>query len=131
MLLLITKLVISKLREITIGLNIAKVLKTMRSKKTKGVILNDLSMAYTKYSENDIFLQIDSIEEKEIKQMIAEFAIFANSFVGEYLKVNLNMGIFRTCPASEWLGNIIQRYYSGRNDYRNYYKRNKSRLFVK
>jgi len=94
---------ISKLREITIGLNIAKVLKTMRSKKTKGVILNDLSMAYTKYSENDIFLQVDSIEEKEIKQMIAEFAIFSNSFVGEYLKINLNMGIFRTCPASEWL----------------------------
>ena len=25
-----------------------------------------------------------------MKQMIAEFAIFANSFVGEYLKINLN-----------------------------------------
>ena len=34
-----------------------------------------------------------------MKQMIAEFAIFANSFVGEYLKINLNTGIFRTCNA--------------------------------
>ena len=41
-----------------------------------------------------------------MKQMIAEFAIFANSFVGEYLKINLNTGIFRTCIASEWLQTI-------------------------
>ena len=41
-----------------------------------------------------------------MKQMIAEFAIFANSFVGEYLKINLNTGIFRTCNASEWLQTV-------------------------
>ncbi len=38
--------------------------------------------------------------------MIAEFAIFANSFVGEYLKIHLNTGIFRTCVAKEWLDSI-------------------------
>ena len=41
-----------------------------------------------------------------MKQMIAEFAIFGNSFVGEYLKINLNTGIFRTCNANEWLQTI-------------------------
>ena len=42
--------------------------------------------------------------EKNMKQMIAEFAIFANSFVGNYLKVHFdNTGIFRTCNASELL----------------------------
>ena len=39
--------------------------------------------------------------------MIAEFAIFANSFVGEYLKIHLHgLGIFRTCNASEWLQTV-------------------------
>ena len=40
-----------------------------------------------------------------MKQMIAEFAIFGNSSVGEYLKNTLNTGIFRTCEAKEWLDN--------------------------
>ena len=40
-----------------------------------------------------------------MKQMIAEFAIFGNSSVGEYLKNTLNTGIFRTCEAKEWLNN--------------------------
>ena len=31
-----------------------------------------------------IYLYEDTNEEKLMKQMIAEFAIFANSFVGEY-----------------------------------------------
>ena len=45
--------------------------------------------------------------EIQMKQMIAEFAIFANSFVGEYLKLNLDgMGIFRTCEAKELLSNM-------------------------
>lgn len=96
----------SNLEEIKIGLLIAEKLKEMRSKKTKGVKLNELSMAYPKYINNEIYLHVDNEEEKKVKQMIAEFAIFANSFVGEYLKINLNMGIFRTCQANEWLNNI-------------------------
>ena len=96
----------SNLEEMKIGLLIADKLKEIRAKKTKGVKLNELSMAHVKYSEHDIYLYVDSEEEKKVKQMIAEFAIFANSFVGEYLKINLNMGIFRTCQANEWLRNL-------------------------
>jgi exoribonuclease R len=91
---------------IKIGLLIAHALKQLRSKKTKGVKLNELSMAYPVYTDNDIYLYVDTQQEKYIKQMIAEFAIFANSYVGEYLTINLNMGIFRTCQANEWLQNL-------------------------
>ena len=96
----------SKLKEIKIGLIIAEKLKEIRARKTKGIKLNDLSMAYPKYIGDDIYLYVDSEGEKKVKQMIAEFAIFANSFVGEYLKINLNRGIFRTCQANEWLKNL-------------------------
>jgi len=96
----------SNLDEIKIGLLIADQLKEIRSIKTKGVKLNELSIAYPKYIGNDIYLHVDNEREKRIKQMIAEFAIFANSFVGEYLKINLNMGIFRSCEAKDWLHNI-------------------------
>ena len=49
----------------------------------------------------------DSDNEKLMKQMIAEFAILANSFVGEYLKSTklIHKGIFRTCEAKDWLNN--------------------------
>lgn len=96
----------SGLEEFNTGLLIAKKLKEIRAKKTKGVKLNELSMAYPKYIDDEIYLYVDSEREKNMKQMIAEFAIFANSFVGEYLKINLNMGIFRTCQANEWLRNL-------------------------
>ena len=96
----------SDLKEIKIGLFIAEKLKEIRARKTKGIKLNELSIAYPKYIGDDIYLHVDSDGEKKVKQMIAEFAIFANSFVGEYLKINLNMGIFRTCQASEWLKTV-------------------------
>ena len=42
-----------------------------------------------------------------MKQMIAEYAIFANTFVGEYLKINFEgRGIYRICNASEWLSTV-------------------------
>lgn len=96
----------SGLEEFNTGLLIANKLKDIRAKNTKGVKLNELSMAYSKYIDDEIYLYVDSEREKNMKQMIAEFAIFANSFVGEYLKINLNMGIFRTCQANEWLRNL-------------------------
>ena len=96
----------SDLKEIKIGLSIAEKLKKIRARKTKGIKLNELSLAYPKYIGDDIYLYVDSEGEKKVKQMIAEFAIFANSFVGEYLKINLNMGIFRTCQANEWLKTV-------------------------
>jgi len=89
-----------------IGLKISEVLKTKRSLKTKGIKLNDVNSAYPIYADNSVYLYEDTRQEQLMKQMIAEFAIFANSFVGEYLKIHLNTGIFRTCVANEWLQTI-------------------------
>lgn len=90
-----------------IGLKISETLKANRSLKTKGFKLNELSAAYPVYQDNNhIYLYEDSNEELLMKQMIAEFAIFANSFVGEYLKIHLNTGIFRTCKANHWLQTV-------------------------
>ena len=92
------------------GINISKALTKIRSGKTKGVLLNEVSNSYVKYDEESIYLYRDSPTEVLMKQMIAEFAIFANSFVGEYLKINFEgVGIFRICSASEWLSTV----YSG------------------
>jgi exoribonuclease R len=92
------------------GINISKALTEIRSGKTKGVILNEVSNSYVKYDEESMYLYRDTPTEVLMKQMIAEFAIFANSFVGEYLKINFEgVGIFRICSASEWLNTV----YSG------------------
>ena len=88
------------------GLKISETLKSIRSLKTKGIKLNEVSTAYPIYEDNHVYLYEDTTQERLMKQMIAEFAIFANSFVGEYLKINLNTGIFRTCSANEWLQTI-------------------------
>ena len=73
-------------------------MQTFRATKTKGVVLNQLSLSYPKFHDNgDIYLYKDTENEKKMKQMIAEFAIFANAFIGELLKNKLNVGIFRTC----------------------------------
>ena len=60
----------SDLEEIKIGLLIADKLKEIRAEKTKGVKLNELSMAYVKYNEHNIYLYVDSEEEKKMKQMM-------------------------------------------------------------
>ena len=88
-----------------IGLEISKALLNIRSTKTKGVKLNELSISNNKFINDKVYLYQDSEDEKLMKQMIAEFAIYANSYVGEYLKKNLNIGIFRSCDAKDWLIN--------------------------
>jgi ribonuclease R len=98
--------VCDKISAFNIGLKISEVLKVRRSLKTKGIKLNEVSNAYPIYEEDHVYLYEDTKQERLMKQMIAEFAIFANSFVGEYLKINLNTGIFRTCVASEWLQTV-------------------------
>ena len=97
----------TKLNQFKIGLSISKSLQEMRSKVTKGVILNELSIAYPKYNNDIPYLYQDSDNEKLMKQMIAEFAILANSFVGKYLESTklIQKGIFRTCEAKDWLNN--------------------------
>ena len=89
-----------------IGLKISEWLKMNRSLKTKGIKLNEVSTAYPIYEDNNVYLYEDTTIERLMKQMIAEFAIFANSFVGEYLKIHLNTGIFRTCNANDWLHTV-------------------------
>lgn len=99
-------LICNDIKAFSIGLKISERLKTRRSLKTKGIKLNEVSTAYPIYEDNHVYLYEDTKQERLMKQMIAEFAIFANSFVGEYLKINLNTGIFRTCNASEWLQTV-------------------------
>jgi len=99
-------LICNDIKAFNIGLKISETLKARRSLKTKGIKLNEVSTAYPIYEDNHVYLYEDTMQERLMKQMIAEFAIFANSFVGEYLKINLNTGIFRTCNASEWLQTV-------------------------
>tara|TARA_B100001057_G_C22867809_1_gene957360 strand:- start:5604 stop:7007 length:1404 start_codon:yes stop_codon:yes gene_type:complete len=86
------------------ALQISIVLQKLRSTKTIGTKLNEISHSYVTFKNGIPFLQKDGEYEIVMKQMIAEFAILANSFVGEYLKLNMEgKGIFRTCSAKEWL----------------------------
>ena len=102
-------LLCDEIQAFNIGLKISESCKQRRSLTTKGIKLNEVSTAYPVYDASGAHLYEDTFGERMMKQMIAEFAIFANAFVGEYLKINLNMGIFRTCNASTWL----QTLYSG------------------
>ena len=90
------------------GIQISDVLKHKRSQLTKGVKLSEVNASYPVFEEDRVYLRRSEKGEKQMKEMIAEFAIFANSFVGEYLKIHLNVGIFRTCNASAWLQNVYQ-----------------------
>jgi len=92
------------------GLKISKSLQKLRSEKTKGVVLNEISISYPKYDYfgfKTLYLHSDSVTEILMKQMIAEFAIFANSFIGEYLKINFDgTGLYRICSAKDWLNTV-------------------------
>lgn len=90
------------------GIKISNSLLNSRSTKTKGTVLNEVSNSYIKYdTDKNMYLYCDSIVEKSMKNMIAEFAIFANSFVGEYLKINFDgHGLYRICNANEWLETV-------------------------
>lgn len=89
------------------GIRISEALTKIRSEKTKGVILNEISNSYVKYINNTSYLYCDTPTEKLLKQMIAEFAIFANTFIGEFLKINFEgVGIYRICSANKWLSTM-------------------------
>jgi len=89
------------------GIKITESLKTIREKKTKGIVLNEISNSYTKSKNDTVYLHKDTKTEKLMKEMIAEFAIFANTFVGEYLKINFEgKGLYRICNASKWLESL-------------------------
>lgn len=86
---------------------ISEALKEIRGGKTKGVVLNEVNHSYVKFHNNNPYLYQDMSSERTMKQMIAEFAIFANSFIGEYLKINFEgVGLYRICSAKAWLDTI-------------------------
>ena len=86
---------------------ISEALKKIRGEKTKGVVLNEVSNSYLKFYKDTSYLYHDTTNEKMMKQMIAEFAIFANSFIGEYLKINFEgIGLYRICSAKDWLDTV-------------------------
>ena len=99
---------IENIDEFNLGIKISQNLRQARSKQTQGTKLSDIKYSHPVFdnSNNTIMLYEDSDEEKQVKVMIEEFAIFANSFVGAYLKSHLNTGIFRACDAKDWLKTI-------------------------
>lgn len=83
------------------GINISHALQNMRGKKTIGIKLKLVDTSTIKYDNMGPYLHQDTVKEKQLKQMIEEFAIFANSFIGEYLNIHLDgLGIYRTCDIS-------------------------------
>lgn len=74
--------------------------KKERSKKTIGTKLSELDIMIPSFENGNIKLVETNKNEKLMKEMIGEFAILTNSFIGEYIKKNINgLGIFRTCQA--------------------------------
>ena len=93
---------------IYIANRISDALQKIRGEKTKGVVLNEISNSYPKFHKDTSYLYYDITNEKMMKQMIAEFAIFANSFIGEYLKINFEgVGLYRICSAKAWLDDTV------------------------
>ena len=96
------------------GLKISEAFQKRRSSKTIGTKLNEVSTAVVAYNNDMPYLYVNTLNETKMKQMIAEFAIFANSFVGEYLKINFNgNGIFRTCDARDFINDDNYKNLSG------------------
>ena len=86
------------------GLLISNRLNTVRSTKTIGTQLSTMLTSNIRYNHDIVYLEYDTVDEKKMKNMIEEFAIFANTFIGNYLKIHLNnTGIFRTCNTKDLL----------------------------
>ena len=89
------------------GLRISKALYDIRSEKTRGTVLNEVSISFPRYDSESMYLYSDTKTEIAMKQMIAEYAIFANTFIGEYLKINFEgAGLYRICDANDWLNTV-------------------------
>lgn len=88
---------------INVAYKISRVMKDKR--KTVGKMIDNFR-SNIRYVNGVPELYNDSENVKMMKEMIAEFAIFANSYVGEYLSQNekvdkKSLGIYRVCDASE------------------------------
>ena len=95
----------NKTKELIMSINEA--LQKRRSKLTVGTKLNELKNSIVIFEEDNCFLQIDNADVKSLKQMIAEFAILTNSYIGEFFKIFLEgNSIFRTCNTNDWIYTI-------------------------
>lgn len=93
--------------DLQMGLKISRALLDSRAERTTGTILNNVRTSIISYKGEYSVLENVSYAEKNMKEMVAEFAIFANSFVGNYLKLNFDeFGIFRTCSAHDLLNDV-------------------------
>jgi exoribonuclease R len=95
-----------------------KISKKMRQNRKDSIkIRNKNGLKFL--SDSHIHIYQYSEKEIEIKEMIEEFAIFANMYIGEYLKHNNDIlqyrGIFRSCDANVF----VERY---KNSDENIYK---------
>ena len=54
-------------------------------------------MLIPKFQNNQIYYENIDNKTKLMKEMISEFAILTNTYIGNFLKNNTNNGIFRTC----------------------------------
>ncbi len=87
------------------AMKISLALQNKREKNTIGTKLKSVNNSTIKYDKELLYLHQDTINEMRMKHMIEEFAIFANSYIGEYLKIHLDgEGIYRTCDASQLIG---------------------------
>ena len=82
---------------INLGITISQNLKNERSKKTIGTKLSDVNILIPKFNDNKIYYENLDMKTKLMKEMISEVAILTNTFIGNFLKNNMNYGIFRTC----------------------------------
>jgi ribonuclease R len=98
---------VDKIETLKNGLHISKALYDIRSEKTRGTVLNEVSISFPRYDSESMYLYSDTKTEIAMKQMIAEYAIFANTFIGEYLKINFEgAGLYRICDAKDWLNTV-------------------------
>ena len=91
------------------GCEISQNLKKLRSEKTLGTKLSELNFIKPKFingkislfgSNESIYESIQQKNEIMMQEMIAEFAILTNSYIGTIIQNNLNnSGIFRSCIA--------------------------------
>jgi exoribonuclease R len=82
--------------ELVMGRNIAHALRA--SRHSPGTALSDLSVTRVSFSASgDVKFVTDSSDVREMKQMIEEFAIMANTYVGSYLAEHATGAMYRTC----------------------------------
>jgi len=95
---------------ISIGLKVAAALTAQRAEKTVGTKLGELTPSGVVFSSDPTrgpSLMYSDNAVNDMQKMIAEFAIFANGFVGEYLKIHMQgRGIFRTCVTDGWIDSV-------------------------